>query len=144
MFLKKTSTCLGFVILVWNESVTTQYMQTIQFKGYKIWCFFFLWTKAKVVKVLISRKRITERSKKAISVIKCINLTKEAVKVSGVFYSYDRKIELEKKVSKSPTWLRKSFDNLVIKKSYFWRENNYFQNFIVVKRSILSSTTTSS
>ena len=65
--------------------------------------FFFLWTKAKVVKVLISRKRITERSKKAISVIKCINLTKEAVKVSGVFYSYDRKIELEKKVSKSPT-----------------------------------------
>lgn len=36
------------------------------------------------------------RVKKVICVLKCIDLTKEVVKILGIFYSYDKKIELEK------------------------------------------------
>ena len=77
--------------------------------------------------------------KVAICGIKCIDLTKEAIKILGVFFSYDKNLQLENN-------FRKTILNIerILK---MWRQrnlttggqNNYFQNISFIKNYILGS-----
>ena len=58
--------------------------------------------------------------------LKCIDLTKDAIKILGIFYSYNKNIELEQNFKKNFNRYLKSVENVVIKETYFAESNIIF------------------
>ena len=75
--------------------------------------------KPKLSKCEVTRIGLLKGVKVAVYGIKCIDLTKDAIKILGIFYSYNKNIELEQNFKKNFIRYSKSAENEVVKESYF-------------------------
>ena len=64
--------------------------------------------------------------------INCIDLTTETIKTLGVHFSYNQKLETQKKFVKSITEYTECFQSMEKDKHYSGRENSNLQNISAI------------